>query len=283
VFSGTPRGYQSPRTDASESATDGVFSGGDHNGYAEQAPFDGAYIFPNAEEEQSARRFDTGVGQTDYEPLEYGGYVFTCGQETNYVLYRAKLPSSERVPISNGPCRGYGMDNGQLFYATDDGIYRLFFNKDDASLVTGERAAFPVFGNGFLYYTALSGGIYRIKPDGSARTVVTHDNSWYLTLYGGKIFYCDAADGFSLCSVTADGTGKAQYGVRGCHYLRVYGNYAVYTHDSSDGAICKLNLRTKETICLNHEPSIVTALRNGRVYYKTDNYGMTHELRLDGR
>ena len=125
--------------------------------------------------------------------------------------------------------------------------------------------------------------MYCIKPNGSDCVVVCRDNGWYLKVYGGQLFYSDSSDGFCLCSISLDGFKKTQYDARGCHHVHVYRGFAIFAHGESNGSICKINIRTKEMSKLNDEPSIITAVRDGLVYYKTDSNGATHWLRLDGR
>ena len=275
--------YQTPYyADTGTDATEGVF------GQSAYTPTLGEYrpVFELETPEAQHTTFTSDAFLMDCEPVEYGGYTFSCGSETNHCLYRVNRRTGERDMISNGRCWGFVMDNGRIYYASDSGgIYAVFFNKSESMSVTEDSAAFPVFSGGFVYYANQSedGAIYRVKPDGSGHTIVSRDCGWYLKIYSGQLFYSDASDGFSLCSVALDGFQKSQYGVRGCHYLHVYSGWAVFSHDSANGAICKLNIRTKETVKLNNEPGIVTAVRGGRVYYKTDINGAVHQLRLDGR
>ena len=222
---------------------------------------------------------------TDCESVEYSGYVFSCGKEANHILLRTHKRTSEKGHISDSTCQGFTLDNGQVYYATSTGIYKLFFNQKDSRFLISDSAFFPVFTHGYLYYANqhANGAIYRIKPDGCGREMVCSDNAWYLFVYNGHIFYSDEFDGFSLNSIVLDGFQKIQYGARGCHHIRVDGGWVVFSHEDSDGAVCKLNIHTKEMIKLSSGPSVVVAARGGVVYYKTDNYGAIHELSLNGR
>jgi hypothetical protein len=121
----------------------------------------------------------------DYEPLEYGGYVFSCDKESDFCLCRSRPHEAMKSVISDGTCRGFVMDNGQLFYATDSGIHRLFYNQGNSRLISNDVAAFLTFAEGYLYYTALSGGVYRVKPDGSDRLILNNDDGRYLKVYNG--------------------------------------------------------------------------------------------------
>jgi len=101
----------------------------------------------------------------------------------------------------------------------------------------------------WIYYCTYSDGrkLYKIRTDGTGRTKLNEDKSFFINVVGDWIYYCNSSDDDKLYKIRTDGTRKTKLNEDRSWSINVVGEW-IYYQNSFDGD--KLyKIRTDGTDC----------------------------------
>jgi hypothetical protein len=144
------------------------------------------------------------------------GWIYYAGfnEDGSICTYKINTDGENKTKISDSWMDYLSINNGWMYYLTDDKIYRMKLDGTDAMKVCDDGVyEFNVSGD-WIYYSNDSdeGKIYKIKTDGSTKTKVSDDISMRICLVDDWIYY-DIDDSndvwesiIKLCRIKTDGS-----------------------------------------------------------------------------
>jgi len=97
--------------------------------------------------------------------------------------------------------------------------------------------------DGWIYYhnPSVAGHLYKMRVDGSDRTKLNEDESYYINVYRDWVYYCNGSDNGSLYKIRLDGSERTKLNDGECAFLNVVvtgrGIDAYYANGKDDNLI----------------------------------------------
>lgn len=150
----------------------------------------------------------------NYNALQNGAFAVS-GDEVIYFVASNKICSFEpyscdySVLLEKNGAFSLNFYNGQLYYSADDGIYCYNPATGKNSCICTEKTGLLVIAENEFYIRDLkdTGYLYSLNPDtGKVRQMNGMNDFENFCVYGGRIFYSSAKDGYRLHSCLPDGS-----------------------------------------------------------------------------
>ncbi|HXK52075.1 MAG TPA: DUF5050 domain-containing protein [Caldisericia bacterium] len=104
----------------------------------------------------------------------------------------------------------------------------------------------------WIYYSNVSrrGELYKIRVDGSDKTLLCEDNATFINVVGDWVYYSNSFEGEKLYKIRTDGTEKTLLSEDPAWHIRVMGGW-IYYSIYDEGAIYKIPTNGGERILLS--------------------------------
>ena len=159
-------------------------------------------------------------------------YIFVNEFDENqkYVTYRLNLDGTNKIGINGGKVLSLNVYGDMIYYTNEESKICSMNMKDMKENIISETAAYYMNQNGdYLYYmdyvdeeqiseedfgyknTGYVVGIYKIKTDGSEKTLITKLDSYssFINVLDDKVFYMDSNDKIgSISFIDSDGNNR---------------------------------------------------------------------------
>ncbi|MCE5223257.1 DUF5050 domain-containing protein [bacterium] len=144
----------------------------------------------------------------------------------------------------------------------------------------------------WVYYSNFNDDrkLYKIRTDGTGRTKLNEDNSYYINVVGEWIYYHNNSDEANLYKIRTDGTGRTKLNEdMNSNYINVVGEWIYYTFSISGNTQSIYKIRTDGTgrTKLNDDISMDINVVGEWIYYhnysdKDSDKGKLYKIRTDG-
>jgi len=142
----------------------------------------------------------------------------------------------------------------------------------------------------FIYYRSNDGGfLYRMKEDGSDRSLFAAANARYINVIDGWVYFKNIDDGGRLYRIRGDGTGMTKLNDEDSAYINVVGDWIYFRGgmDADDtekfGRICKMRTDGSDLVMINDSWSNYITVAGDWIYYSNqDDEGRLYKIRTDG-
>lgn len=134
-------------------------------------------------------------------------YVYFQNLEDGLSLYKMRIDGSEAYSkINTGEVRNINIYGEYLYFTEGGKIYKIRNNGSDKTLITREQGDYINVVNGWIYFrnNSDSGKLYKIKIDGSYLVKLSDDKVRNINVVEGYIYYSNESSGFSLGKIRID-------------------------------------------------------------------------------
>ncbi len=149
-------------------------------------------------------------------------WLYYINEDDNYRIYRVSLENeeNERMRVGEYPAAEMILDGDRIYYShREDGktLYRTSV-PGGCTLLSEDHCLYITPAAGWIYYVrnrepgndSQSGPIYKIRPDGSERTLLCSDEAKWISVSGNWIFYHNSDDGGKIYALRTDGSARAR-------------------------------------------------------------------------
>ena len=183
-----------------------------------------------------------------------GDTIYYCNTNENNAVYSIRTDGENRMKLSDGFCEYLSVENGWIYYGTEDSAYRMRTDGSEKTQLVSVQTKYPYASGDWLYYLEKSerGGLWRVPVFGGKPEEIISDTPVEYVLSGDRIYYlADASDGMKIYRVEQDGSTPVEiYAAVGkIDVFNVYGDQMFIMDrppDSAEQAIVVLNLDTNE-------------------------------------
>lgn len=224
---------------------------------------------------------------------KYKDEIYYANQDDNYKLYKMQSDGSNKVKLSDKANSsffiGIEFDQEQLFYMNIQGdsmdehictLYAFNLTKKTEKKLTNDNIYFYTVYNGWIYYTTVDTyTLYKIRTDGSERTMLSEfsDGPLFLQIKDDKL-YLSFDEALYTMNFNGETIGKAQ---QYHHFqLMLYGD-TVYYNDW-DLEMCKCPIGMNNDIVVIPQDILMFNIYNNTLYYVTMDDSMIYASNLDG-
>ncbi len=126
--------------------------------------------------------------------------------------------------------------------------------------------------------------LYKIRTDGTERTKLNEDKSWYLNVLGEWIYYSNNSDGGKLYKIRTDGSKRTKLNEDRSESLNVFDEWIYYLNFINDvGTLYKIRTDGSERMKLNQDSSYYLNVVGEWIYYSNWSDGFKlFKIRRDG-
>lgn len=159
-----------------------------------------------------------------------GEWIYYINDKDGYSIYKIRTDGSGRTKINDDNSRYINVVGSWIYYTNYEG---LGFQK------SGSDYIMPVTGipdQGGTY------NIYRIRTDGSGRERLNNDNSRFLNVLDGWIYYNNQSDNGSLYRIRIDGSDRAKLNSGESLYINPVDSWIYYMKWGTECDIYRIRL-----------------------------------------
>lgn len=147
--------------------------------------------------------------------LAYGGRLYYTDKDADGKLFSVSEDGQDQKQLTKGQayCPIFVPEEGQIYYSSQDGIFRINPDgsaKKQISRVPANRLATDEEGNLYYGYFDYSGkgetGIYRCGPEGENPQRIRGDETIYLAVANGELYFKSMTQGMAVMRCALDGT-----------------------------------------------------------------------------
>jgi lysozyme len=141
----------------------------------------------------------------------------------------------------------------------------------------------------WIYYknSGDKGSLYKIRSNGTDKTKLNDDNSYYINVLNDWIYYLNYDDGSRIYKINTNGTGRAKLNNDESGSLIVTDDWIYYENVSNNRALCKIRTDGSSKTILVESGVYDSILYSGWIYYGTDNSDgfriSSCKIRIDGK
>ena len=216
-------------------------------------------------------------------------------------------PEADETPRSDVTVPGRGNTPGNitnlgyivetedwLYIASPNGMMPLYRERYDGSErheVNPEERGFTYINivGDWIYYSNMTGdpgrNIYRIRTDGTGKEKLNDDNSSWLSVVDGWIYYVNNDDDFSLYRIRTDGYGREKISDSQIRTFNAMDEWVYYSVKDEAG-IYRVNMDGSNRISICDERADILIIEDGWIYFlvliDTPFINKLHKMRLDG-
>jgi fibronectin type 3 domain-containing protein len=109
---------------------------------------------------------------------------------------------------------------------TDHSIYKVNLGEADGTVINSDESGYVNLSNGDVFYSNRSDGekLYKITSSGT-RVKLNDDKSWWINVFGDWVYYSNANDGNKLYKVRKDGSGRTQLNNEFTCHINIIGQW----------------------------------------------------------
>ena len=167
------------------------------------------------------------------------------------------------IAASDGEWFYYRSNDGMSLYKMRlDGSEKTKLNEQQSSYIG------VIDGYVYYYVGGKSSGIWRMKTDGSQQTNLYVGTLEDMCIVDGRIFFKNSLDGLKLYSVALDGTDLRKEGdLEQLYYLTFWGGKMYWSNDDDGGCLYRANYDGSEATKLTESGVDTIMATDGYIYY----------------
>jgi hypothetical protein len=142
-----------------------------------------------------------------------GDTIYYCNVSDKRRIY--KITNNKKSKLTNDSCSYINVVGDWIYFINETDskkIYKIRINGNEETAIIAQKAEAVNVSDNWIYYAILDDdSIHKSKLDGTGKeTLIANSTSSTpcLSILGGWIFYFSPADGYKICKVRLDGTGK---------------------------------------------------------------------------
>ena len=164
-------------------------------------------------------------------------YIAYVSADKTGHLMRLRTDLSGAKQTLNEDCKRMALDGDWIYYldGANANLYKIQTDGRGRALVTDQDVCYALnVEDGWIYYQNGVDGdtLYRIRPDGTGREQVLAQDTEYLNVSGGWVYYAldvgDTEEGSELWRVRTDGSGAEKLADTSCLRLNVAGGWLYF-------------------------------------------------------
>ena len=184
--------------------------------------------------------------------------------------------NDEKYGNTSGNISNYGLaaQSGDWVYYRNDSdsgnLYKMRTDGTDRTKLNDDNSYYINVIGDWIYYNNNSDDnkLYKIRTDGTDRTKLNDDESFYINVIGDWVYYCNWSDNFKLLyKICTDGTGKTKLNDDNSGYINVIGDWVYYSNNSDDNKLYKIRTDGTERTKLSDHGSEYINVIGDWVYY----------------
>lgn len=188
--------------------------------------------------------------------------------------------------IANG---GLAAIQGERVYFRSNVGSSLFvgnFQNGDTGILSTDSVWFiNVYGD-WIYYSNRDDNnrLYKLKTDGTNRTVLSDSGAWFVTYFDNWIYYIDEADDYKIYKVDPEGNNRIRITEDSAWFINVFDNWVYYVNPNDGNAIYRVRVDGRGREKVNDNPSCcINVYKDEWIYYinEADN-SRIYRIRIDG-
>ena len=236
------------------------------------------WLNPEAEQDVAIEHGTTTGNILNYGfAVQYGGDLLACYTgDTTYPqgsLVRTNPDTGDSSLVLDQAGLYMSVDDDTLYYCREDGVYRTSIEKPDPQRII-EGAVTLLQMNGDRLYYIKDGGIECAEMDGSpAKGFARIEGAACLNVYGGALYYIDAATG-RILKADMNGSSIARVYDQSVNMFCIVDD-VIYFIDSADGFIKRMSLSNTAVV-----ETVVAYACSG---FNVNRYGMYYTRDVDGK
>lgn len=136
-----------------------------------------------------------------------GDWIYYINRSDNETLYKIRTNGQDREKLTNDIIREFVASEGWIYYRNNSDInkfYKIRTNGTQRVKISEDSPYYINVVGEWIYYQSTYNTLYKIKKDGSEKTLVTEVNEWCNLNISGDWMYLRKSDG--LTKVSLDGT-----------------------------------------------------------------------------
>lgn len=208
-----------------------------------------------------------------------GSYVYYVNWSENGKIYKMDFDGDDKEKVNDfEQCEylGFGEEGAFFEYAEQGNIYspyRFENNFKDVVKINSDDTEGLVYCDGYLYYSNWSDGgkIYKMKADGSEKTVLNDCYSNYINVSGEWIYYSNSDDGNKIYKMKTDGAENSVVCEDDCNYLNYFEDYIYYSNASDDNKVYKIKTDGNDKVKISDDNGVCIFIADRKVFYINSN------------
>ncbi|UNC91110.1 DUF5050 domain-containing protein [Candidatus Contubernalis alkaliaceticus] len=124
--------------------------------------------------------------------------------------------------------------------------------------------------------------LYKSKKDGSSRTRLNNDSSYYINVVDDWIYYCNGDDGDKIYKIKTDGSSRTRLNNDSSYYINVVDDWIYYCNGDDGDKIYKIKTDGSSRTRLNDDESLCLNVVGGWIYYSTQFEPGIYKIKTDG-
>lgn len=171
--------------------------------------------------------------------LVTSGWIYFIDKSDQKVK-RINLNGLSLADISKNRALYFNYSDGFIFYTNSDDGDRIYKISGDGSgantaLSTNAGRGINVY-PGLIYYKDSLGNHYQIKPDGTGQSRITQENSGYMNVTGGYIFYTNMSDNNCMYGIVSRGVAgtKRKFTDHTSYEFSMVGDWVYFYYDINE-------------------------------------------------
>ncbi|MDW7740284.1 MAG: DUF5050 domain-containing protein [Bacillota bacterium] len=188
--------------------------------------------------------------------------------------------------ISNGGIAA--VEGNWVYFRSNQGgaLTRSNMLTGETTLITSDSAWFINVLNDWIFYVNRDdqNHLYRIRTDGSDRSVVIADSVWFLNLVDGWLYYVNEDDAYNLYRIDTAGNNEQRLNTDYSWFLNVVDGWIYYINQSDRDTIYRISLDGSDKEQVNDVfTSGITVTEDGWIYYINEaDRSRLARVRVDG-
>ena len=134
----------------------------------------------------------------------------------------------------------------------------------------------------WVYYSGGDYKLYKMHADGTAKTKLSDDDSWYINVLGDWVYYSNRGDGSKLYKMHTDGMERIKINADDSVYVNVIGDWIYYSNGGDGGKLYKIRTSGTDRTKINDDSSIYINVIGDWAYYKNGDDNKLYKIRADG-
>ncbi|MCX7745506.1 MAG: DUF5050 domain-containing protein [Clostridia bacterium] len=216
-------------------------------------------------------------------------------------------PVNGQRPVVPGPSNqrnvdAYGQEWKEALEKNTAVAYQNFMNSKQAEASGTQMVSYGNSGGnivnggvvvsrgGWVYYSSrrdknkevIRERLCKVKPDGTFKSHLNNNDSWYINVVGDWAYYRDGLDG-GIYKVKTDGTNKIKLSRDVASFINVVGDWIYYVNESDGKRIYKMRTDGSSRIRMNTDPAWYLNVVGEWAYYVNKSDGKRiHKAKVDG-
>lgn len=219
--------------------------------------------------------------QTDTAPSMQDSAVDNAGQAGALPADTSLAPGFEENLAGNmrgntpGNLNNFGLVAAQddiIYLAYQGDSYRIYkFNpgEEGYSKLNDDGSRYLNVIGDWIYYINVDelNSLYKIRTDGSERTLISSDRAWNLSVLGDWLYYINEDDNNTIYKIRTDGTGRTRVNNNASAYINLTEDWIYFSNLNDSERIYRIRSDGSERSPVNDEPSRALVVDEDWIFY----------------